>query len=100
MQTTEELFTEIQKPEYIDQVREGTIQNISGGGIRFVSGQWIKQNQNILLVIRLTNEYSDETFYLPLSASVPSVPIFRNILTVSYKESGKIPGAEISVIRK
>ena len=65
MQTTEELFTEIQKPEYIDQVREGTIQNISGGGIRFVSGQWIKQNQNILLVIRLTNEYSDETFYLP-----------------------------------
>lgn len=53
------------KPEYIDQVREGTIQNISGGGIRFVSGQWIKQNQNILLVIRLTNEYSDETFYLP-----------------------------------
>jgi len=27
--------------------------------------QWIKQNQNILLVIRLTNEYSDETFYLP-----------------------------------
>ena len=59
------MFTEIQKPEYIDQVREGTIQNISGGGIRFVSGQWIKQNQNILLVIRLTNEYSDETFYLP-----------------------------------
>ena len=54
-----------EQPEYIDQVREGTIQNISGGGIRFVSGQWIKQNQNILLVIRLTNEYSDETFYLP-----------------------------------
>lgn len=25
MQTTEELFAEIQKPEYIDQVREGTI---------------------------------------------------------------------------
>ena len=41
------------------------IVDISGGGIRFVSGQWIKQNQNILLVIRLTNEYSDETFYLP-----------------------------------
>ena len=28
MQTTEELFAEIQKPEYIDQVREGTIQNL------------------------------------------------------------------------
>ena len=49
----------------MDQVREGTAQNISGGGIRFVTGQSIKQNQNILLVIRLTNEYSDETFYLP-----------------------------------
>ncbi len=65
LQTTEELFAEIQKSEYMDQVREGTTQNISGGGIRFVTGQSIKQNQNILLVIRLTNEYSDETFYLP-----------------------------------
>lgn len=65
LETTEELFAEIQKPEYMDLVHEGTIQNISGGGIRFVSDRAIRQGQNILLVIRLTNEYSDETFYLP-----------------------------------
>lgn len=63
--TTEELFAEIQNPEYIDLVRDGTIQNISGGGVRFASKENFKKGQNLLLVIRLTNAYTDETFYLP-----------------------------------
>lgn len=62
--TTERLFEEIQKPEYIDQKHEGTIQNISGGGVRFLSDQALEKDQNILMVLRLTNEYTDETFYL------------------------------------
>lgn len=64
LQTTEELFEEIQKPEYMDHEKEGIIQNISGGGIRFMSEYMLEKDQNILMMLRLTNEYTDETFYL------------------------------------
>lgn len=63
--TTKELFMEIQKPEYTGTEITGTVQNISGGGMRFVTEQVIPQDQKVLTVIRLTNEYTDETFYLP-----------------------------------
>ena len=62
--STEGLFAEIQKPEYLDHELEGTVQNISGGGIRFMSEHLLEKDQNILMMLRLTNEYTDETFYL------------------------------------
>lgn len=64
LESTEALFSEIQNVEYIGGQRAGSIQDISGGGIRFVSNEEISKDSYILAVIRLTNSNYDNTFYL------------------------------------
>ena len=51
--TTEELFLEIEKPEYIDQMKHGMVKDISGGGMLFSSDEQLKMGNYILLNFRL-----------------------------------------------
>ena len=62
--TTEELFLEIEKPEYIDQMKHGMVKDISGGGMLFSSDEQLKMGNYILLNFRLSSENMDESFYL------------------------------------
>lgn len=64
LDTTEAVFAEIQNPEYIGREKKTSIQDISGGGIRFISDEKFEKDSYILAVIRLTNEKIDNTFYL------------------------------------
>lgn len=64
LQTTEELFQETLKSEYFDAQNCGIIKDISGGGLRFISSQKHEKGDYLLIVVRLTNEKIDETFYL------------------------------------
>ena len=47
--TTEELFLEIEKPEYIDQMKRGMVKDISGGGMLFSSDEQLQMGNYILL---------------------------------------------------
>ena len=62
--TTEELFLEIEKPEYIDQMKHGMVKDISGGGMLFSSDEQLQMGNYILLNFRLSSENMDESFYL------------------------------------
>mgnify|MGYP001127413667 FL=1 len=62
--TTEELFLEIEKPEYIDQMKRGMVKDISGGGMLFSSDEQLQMGNYILLNFRLSSENMDESFYL------------------------------------
>lgn len=62
--TTEELFLEIEKPEYIDCMKCGMVKDISGGGMLFSSEEQLQTGSYILLNFRLSSERIDESFYL------------------------------------
>ena len=47
--TTEELFLEIEKPEYIDQMKRGMVKDISGVGMLFSSDEQLQMGNYILL---------------------------------------------------
>lgn len=64
LETTEAIFEEIQDMKYIGTEKKTIIQDISGGGIRFVSDELFNKDDYILSVIRLTNQKIDNTFYL------------------------------------
>lgn len=62
--TTEALFTEVQKPEYMDEFKNGILLDLSGGGIRFSTVEKLEIDSFILTEIRLTNDKFDQTFYI------------------------------------
>lgn len=64
LETTEALFEEIQDVKYIGSEKKTLIQDISGGGIRFISDEEFAKGAYLLCVIRLTNQKIDNTFYL------------------------------------
>lgn len=64
LETTEDLFDEIADPKYIPEKKFATTKDISGGGIRFVVGEDLEVNSYVLMVIKLSNEKIDQTFYL------------------------------------
>ncbi len=64
LETTEKLFAEIQKPEYIDCYEKGTMLDLSGGGLRFQTGRRLDVGTYQVSEIRLDNERMDQTFYL------------------------------------
>lgn len=64
LKTTRELMMEIQKPAYTDAELKGVTQDISGGGVRFVSEKPLRKNQYIFLAIRITNNGPAGVLYL------------------------------------
>lgn len=64
LETTEQLFAEIQKPEYIDCYEKSTMLDLSGGGLRFQTGRRLDVGTYQVSEIRLNNERMDQTFYL------------------------------------
>lgn len=64
LESTEKLFEEIADPKYIERKKLGRTQDLSGGGIRFISDEKIEAGSYILTVIRLTNDKMDHTLYL------------------------------------
>ena len=61
--TTEELFLEIEKPEYIDQMKRGMVKDISGGGMLFSSDEQLQMGNYILLNFRLLTYLSPFIVY-------------------------------------
>ena len=66
MQASEEqdIWAFLRKPEKTEDACQGTTQDISGGGIRFVSREQLHKNQYIFLAFRLENERMAESFEL------------------------------------
>lgn len=74
LETTEDLFEEIADPKYISEKKIALTQDISGGGIRFITDEKLELNSNVLIVIRLSNEKVDQTLYL-VTEIISSNPI-------------------------
>ena len=70
----------LKDPQAIMTESSSVIVDISGGGIRFVSDERIEPESFILIIIRLTNDKIDQTFYL-VTEMIDSIP--------SPKVSGK-----------
>ncbi|MCD7709628.1 MAG: flagellar brake protein [Clostridiales bacterium] len=64
LETTEELFMEIQDFDYIGMAKPATIRDISGGGVRFATGEALEQGSFVLACMRLTGTTMDDFFYL------------------------------------
>lgn len=64
LKTTEELFDAISDAEYIKRIRIARMQDLSGGGIRFIADEEIEAGTHIAIVVSLKNEKVDKTFYL------------------------------------
>ena len=58
----QDIWELLRKPEKKEDACQGTMQDISGGGIRFVSGELLQRNQYIFLTFRLENESMAESF--------------------------------------
>lgn len=72
--TTEELFVITHNPENHYEKYEGTILDISGGGIRFSTTERLEKDSCILSVFELVNERYDTTFYL-VTQIIESEPV-------------------------
>ena len=59
--TTEELFLEIEKPEYIDQMKRGMVKDISGGGMLFSSDEQLQMGnyESFYLVSQCVSSYKN-----------------------------------------
>lgn len=64
LETTEDLFEVIASPDYMEQKMLARTRDISGGGVKFVANEPLEAGDNVLSVIRLTNEKVDHMFYL------------------------------------
>lgn len=73
LKQTEDIFEEVQKPEYIAKTIDGYALDISGGGIRFSTEKTQKENKYMLVTVRLENEKIDQLFYL-VSEVIASEP--------------------------
>lgn len=62
--STEAVFYEIQKPEFLGADRQAVALDISGGGIRFSASEELPLDSYILITIRLISDRMDRTFYL------------------------------------
>lgn len=63
--TAEEVFDAIRSEQNIYEIEKtGTVVDISGGGMRFVSEEENKAGSNILVVVRLVGEKINKQFYL------------------------------------
>lgn len=64
LETTEELFCVIHNPSNKISANKAIIQDISGGGIKFLSTKKNEVDEYIVAEIRLVNDKLDENFYL------------------------------------
>jgi c-di-GMP-binding flagellar brake protein YcgR len=64
LNSTEDLFMEIQKEEYIDKYRDAVTLDLSGGGMRFSSDESLPVDSFVVTKIRLSGEHMDQLNYL------------------------------------
>ena len=64
LDTTEELLSEIEKPEYKDQKKLARTRDLSGGGVRFNAYEPIEVGTKLFNELHLSNDKIDHTFYL------------------------------------
>ncbi|MCM1282124.1 MAG: flagellar brake domain-containing protein [Muribaculaceae bacterium] len=64
LETTNQLLAAIREPENMASMRMGTLQDISGGGAKFLSGEMYEKGSYLLLLVHLNSAWLDETFYL------------------------------------
>ena len=64
LETTEELFEVIAKPEYLAEKKLARAKDLSGGGSRFMTTEPLEIGSKILSVMRLLNDKVDGMFYL------------------------------------
>jgi c-di-GMP-binding flagellar brake protein YcgR len=62
--STEHLFMELQKPEYIGEYRKAVTLDLSGGGLRFSANENIEEGSLIVTELRLTNAMMDQSYFL------------------------------------
>lgn len=64
LETVEEIYAELREDHFLDKIKNGTIVDISGGGIRFNSDTELKSRDHILAVVHLANEKMNREFNL------------------------------------
>lgn len=63
-ESTEKIFNGIRDDDFYEKQKIGSIVDLSGGGVRFMSDERMEADSYILLIIRLCNEIMDKQYYL------------------------------------
>lgn len=64
LETNQQMFLELSKPEYILEKRLARAKDLSGGGSRFMTLEPLEVGSKVLSVLHLVNDKVDRTFYL------------------------------------
>jgi c-di-GMP-binding flagellar brake protein YcgR len=62
--STESLYAQLQLQDLLKQTKTAITLDISGGGIRFSADEQLENNCYAVVIVRLTNDKLDHTFYL------------------------------------
>lgn len=74
LETAEDLFDEICKPEYFVEKRLARTKDLSGGGIRFIASEPLEIGTKLLSLLPLSNSKVDRMFYL-VTDVISCVPV-------------------------
>lgn len=64
MDSTDEILSNLMDADFKEKRRSGVIVDISGGGMKFRSMDELKPNEQILVMLRLTNQKTDRQFQI------------------------------------
>ena len=64
MESTDEILSNLMDVDFKDKRRSGVIVDISGGGMKFRSMDELNSNDQILVMLRLTNKKTDRQFQI------------------------------------
>lgn len=64
IRTTDQLIEALHKPDETFVSGSGTIQDISGGGMRFLSNKGYERDAFVFLIFHMNNDHLDETMFL------------------------------------
>lgn len=64
MESTDEILSDLMDVDFKEKRRSGVIVDISGGGMKFRSADELKPNDQILVMLRLTNDKTDRQFQI------------------------------------
>lgn len=62
--TTEQIVEELRDDDFYEKQKKVSIHDLSGGGVRMVSGEKVPVDSYILLIMHLSNEDTEQQFFL------------------------------------
>ena len=65
MKQTEDIIASLRDDDFYKKQKKGTIVDISGGGVRFVTNEQLEEGRAVLIIVMLQTQTGEKQYYLP-----------------------------------